>query len=326
MIAGGIEIETPLCLAPLAGVTTLPVREFFSQHGASLTHTEMISCAGLIRDNAKTFDMLKVSEHEKPLIVQLFGNDDTLVVEGAEVVLKMGVRFSGFGVNMACPMPKITRNGSGAALMKNPELAAKMVKGLKGLGLPVWVKTRKFENDDDTLRFVEVLAEAGADNVCIHGRTCAQRYEGVADREIVRKAADRFPGLIGASGDVKTSEDIREYLSFGCVEIMLARGIICNPYMFEEFGGHVRTQEGRLAEILKFSYRAEELSGEHKALVLLKRFAGSVLKYSRGSAELRRQAMTADSVYRLREIIRTGAMNYDNRIYTDRDMLKEDNV
>lgn len=303
MLVGGIEIETPLCLAPLAGITTLPVREFFSLHGASLTHTEMISCAGLIRDNAKTFDMLKVSPNEKPLVVQLFGNDDALIVQGGEIVLKRGVRFSGFGVNMACPMPKITRNGSGAALMKKPDLAAKMVKGLKGLGLPVWVKTRKLENDDDTLRFVDVLIEAGADNVCIHGRTCAQRYEGVADREIVRKAAEEFPGLIGASGDVKTLSDIYEYLSFGCVEIMLARGIILNPYMFEEFGGYVRSQEDRLAEILKFSCRAEELAGQHKALVLLKRFAGSVLRNARGSAELRRRAMTAESIDSLREII-----------------------
>ena len=326
MIVGGIEIDSPLCLAPLAGITTLPVREFFSRHGAALTHTEMISCAGLIRDNAKTFDMLKVSPDEKPLIVQLFGNNDALIVQGGEVAMKKCERFCGFGLNMACPMPKITKNGSGAALMKKPELAAKMVKGLKALGLPVWVKTRKLENDDDTLRFVEVLIESGADNVCIHGRTCAQRYEGVADKEIVRKAAMRFPGLIGASGDVKTVNDIQEYLSFGCVEIMLARGIILNPYMFEEFGGYVRSQEDRLAEILRFSFRAEELAGGHKALVLLKRFAGSVLRNARGSAELRRRAMTAESVNALREIITIGAMNNDSRICTAGNMFKEDNV
>ncbi|MBQ7544963.1 MAG: tRNA-dihydrouridine synthase family protein [Synergistaceae bacterium] len=308
---GGIELRNPLCLAPLAGITSLPVREFFSEHGASLTHTEMISCAGLVRNNAKTFDMLAVSEHEAPLIVQLFGNDDRLIAEGAEVVMKKCARFSAFGINMACPMPKITRNGSGAALMKKPDLAARMVRGVKALGLPVWVKIRRLEDDADTLRLVEVLAEAGADNVCIHGRTCAQRYEGVADREILRKAAALFPGLIGASGDVRTVDDIQEYLGYGCVVIMLARGIMSNIFLFEEFCGFSRTNEDRLNELIRFSHRAEELSGEHRALVLLKRFAGSVLRFSRGAAELRRQAMTAESVGKLREIITRGADNND---------------
>ena len=309
MIAGGLEINSPLCLAPLAGVTTLSVREFFALHGAGLTHTEMISCAGLVRDNAKTFDMLKVSEHEERVIVQLFGNDDALFSDGAEAVLRESDKFSAFGVNMACPMPKITRNGSGSALMKKPELAAKIVKGLKTFGLPVWVKMRKFENDSDTLRFVELLAEAGADNICIHGRTPAQRYEGTADRKIIAEAAKRFAGLVGASGDVKTPGDIEEYLSYGCAVVMLARGIIANPFLFEEYGGKFRTSEDRLNELLKFSYRAEELSGEHRALVALKRFAGSVLRFAHGSAELRHLAMTAGSPAELREILKRGVIS-----------------
>ncbi|MBQ7221306.1 MAG: tRNA-dihydrouridine synthase family protein [Synergistaceae bacterium] len=303
---GGLELKSPLCLAPLAGVTTLAVREFFALHGAGLTHTEMVSCAGLVRDNAKTFDMLKVSEHESQVIVQLFGNDDALVADGAEVVMKRGGRFSAFGVNMACPMPKITRNGSGSALMKKPDIAAKMVKGLKTLGLPVWVKIRKFEKPDDTLCFVDVLVSAGADNVCIHGRTPGQRYEGVADRMILAEAAGRFPGLISASGDVKTCADIEEYLSYGCVAVMLARGTLSNPFLFEEWTGRVRTQEERLNELLAFSHRAEELEGTHRAVVALKRFAGSVLRFAHGSAELRHRAMTASGLEELREILKRG--------------------
>ena len=278
----------------MAGVTTIAMREFFALHGAGLTHTEMISCAGLVRDNAKTFDMLALSEHESSVIVQLFGNDDGLVREGAEVILNRGMKFSGFGVNMACPMPKITRNGSGSALMKKPDIAAKMVKGLKTLGLPVWVKIRKFESESETLGFVEMLAEAGADNVCIHGRTPAQRYEGTADRKIAADAAKRFPGLIAASGDVKTLADIEEYLAFGCVVVMAARGALGNPFIFEEYEGRFRTQAERISELVDFAYRAKEISGEHRAVVLMKRFAGSVLKFAHGSAELRNSAMQAD--------------------------------
>ena len=297
-----------LCLAPMAGVTTLAMREFFALHGAEITHTEMISCAGLIRDNAKTFDMLELSEHEGNVIVQLFGNDDALIIQGAEVVMKRCERFSAFGVNMACPMPKITRNGSGSALMKNPELAANIVKGLKSLGLPVWVKTRKFEKAADTLHFIDVLVSSGADNVCIHGRTPSQRYEGIADREIVAEAAKNFPGLISASGDVKTCADIDEYLSYGCVNVMIARGALANPFIFEEYAGIFRPHEERLCELINFAYRARELSGEHRAVVLMKRFAGSVLKFAHGSAELRRLAMQADNLSDMLDTLKKGAM------------------
>ena len=304
--AGGLELNNALCLAPMAGVTTLAMREFFALHGAGLTHTEMISCAGLVRNNAKTFDMLEISEHEARVIVQLFGNDDALVRDGGEVVMNRGVKFSAFGVNMACPMPKITRNGSGSALMKRPDIAAKMVKGLKSLGLPVWVKMRKFESDAETLGFVDVLAEAGADNVCIHGRTPAQRYEGVTDRRIVAEAAERFPGLIAASGDVRTLADIEEYLAYGCVVVMLARGALGNPFMFEEYGGRFRTQAERIEELVEFGYRAREISGEHRAVVLMKRFAGSVLRFGHGSAELRNLAMQADNLSDILDTLKRG--------------------
>ena len=295
-----------LCLAPMAGVTTLAMREFFATHGAEITHTEMISCAGLVRDNAKTFDMLRLSEHESHVIVQLFGNDDALMLEGAEVVMKKCVRLSAFGVNMACPMPKITRNGSGSALMHKPDIAARMVKGLKTLGLPVWVKTRKFEDDSETLGFIELLVNAGADNVCLHGRTPTQRYEGTADRKIVAEAAAKFPGLISASGDVRTCADIDEYMSYGCVTVMAARGALSNPFLFEEYAGKFRTQEERVNELVKFAYRAREISGEHRAVVLMKRFAGSVLRFAHGSAELRRLAMQANNLDDLLDTIIRG--------------------
>ena len=322
-----MTLKNALCLAPMAGVTTIAMREFFALHGAGLTHTEMISCAGLVRDNAKTFDMLALSENESDVIVQLFGNDDALVREGAEVVMNRGVKFSAFGVNMACPMPKITRNGSGSALMKRPDIAAKMVKGLKSLGLPVWVKIRKFENDADTLSFVETLAEAGADNVCIHGRTPAQRYEGVADRKIVAEAAKRFPELIAASGDVKTLADIEEYLAYGCVVVMAARGALSNPFMFEEYASRFRTPAERIAELVNFAYRAREISGEHRAVVLMKRFAGSVLRFAHGSAELRNLAMQAVNLSDLLNILQHGseicALKHEANTLTQSYILKQ---
>ena len=296
MLIGGLELKSRLCLAPLAGVTSLPVREFFTELGAALTHTEMISCAGLIRDNAKTCDMLEISEREGPLVIQLFAPDCDTLISGAERAIKICKKFSGLGINMACPMPKITRNNCGAALLRKPETAREMVKGLKTLGYPVWVKIRRLEKNSDTLNFIETLATSGADNVCVHGRTASQRYEGFADRNITRLACEKFPGLISASGDVRTKDDIDEYLSLGCVAVMLARGAIANPFLF---GDSVM----RIDVLIKFAKRAEELSGEHKAVVLMKRFAGSVLRFAPSSAEKRKRVCMSTRLNELLEIL-----------------------
>ncbi len=301
-------IPNCLALAPLAGVTTLPVREFFSEHGAALTHTEMISCAGLVRDNQKTFDMLKISEREAPLVVQLFAPDEKILVAGALRVREACEKFFAFGINMACPMPKITKNFCGAALLKRTDVAANMVRELKKLNLPVWVKIRKLENDNDTLKFIENLANAGADNICVHGRTPAQRYEGLADKNILKLAAENFPGLISASGDVKTIEDINEYFSYGCVCVMLARGAIANPFLFEEYRGINRDLDKRVEILINFAYRAKELVGEHKALIAMKRFAGAVLKFSHGSAEKRNLACMSTSLDEIINILNSPAI------------------
>lgn len=293
-----------VALAPLAGVTDLPVREFFSEHGADLTHTEMISCAGLIRDNAKTFDMLKISDREVPLVIQLFAPDEKILVGGAEKVIGTCGNFFSFGINMACPMPKITKNFCGAALLKRPDTAFNMVRELKKLNRPVWVKIRKLEKDSDTLNFIELLAKAGADNICIHGRTAAQRYEGQADKKILELAAKNFPGLISASGDVKTLSDIQEYFSFGCVAVMLARGAIANPFLFEEARGVSRDFNERLEILINFAKRAEEISGEHKAIILMKRFAPPMLKFFQGSAEKRNLICTSTSLNEIIKILR----------------------
>ena len=306
MRIGGLDLAGKIFLAPLAGITTLPVREFFTEHGASLTHTEMISCAGLIRDNAKTFDMLESSEREGPLVVQLFANDSGVLVSGGEVVRERCKKFSAFGINMACPMPKITKNGCGSAILKKPGLAAEMVKGLKTLGVPVWVKMRRLEDDEDTLRFADVIISAGADNVCIHGRTPSQRYEGIADRSIISRSSREFPGMISASGDVREVKDIEEYLSMGCAGVMIARGAFSNPFMIEEYCGRYRSRDEKISELLNFAHRAYEISGEHKAVVLMKRFAGSILRNERGSAELRQKAMMSGSLEEITEILKKG--------------------
>jgi tRNA-dihydrouridine synthase len=313
-----LELDNALWLAPLAGVTTPPIRAFFSRLGAGLTHTEMVSCAGLVRGNRKTGGMLRLLPGEGPVVLQLFAGDPASMMEGAEAALECvregaPARFAALGVNMACPMPKVTKRGAGAALMGNPGVAFAMVRGLKDLGpkeqkLPVWVKTRRapsVDSETDTLRFVEGLLEAGADNICIHGRTPAQRYEGRADRSIVCAAARRFPGKISASGDVCAVEDVLEYLNGGCVGVMAARGALANPWLFplalRALGRDVPEEridpplEERFRLLRDLGESSREVSGPRLTVVLLKRLLAGALRGAKNAAELRRRAgLTTD--------------------------------
>ncbi|GHS92842.1 tRNA-dihydrouridine synthase [Synergistales bacterium] len=305
-----LTVNNPLWLAPLAGVTVPSVRRFFWRLGAGLTHTEMISAVGVIRGNRKTAGMLKILPGEGPVVLQLFAPGVRSLVEGAEKALEISsdinkTQFAALGVNMACPMPKVTKRGAGAALMNAPDTAFEMVKELKKLSFPVWIKTRRSEGErpeslSRTLRFAHMLLEAGADNICIHGRSPAQRYEGKADKEIVRALAALFPSQVSSSGDVYTPEDVLEYMGMGCVGVMLARGAVANPFLFQNslltlglsapFEPCERddTFDARVELLLKLSGELKDECGERLAVVLLKRLLAGVLKGFRKSSEARR--------------------------------------
>ncbi|MDR1733061.1 MAG: tRNA-dihydrouridine synthase family protein [Synergistaceae bacterium] len=321
--AGGLSLDNELWLAPLAGLTMPPVRQFFSRLGAGLTHTEMVSCAGLVRNNAKTLSMLRLLPDEGPVVLQLFCSDADTLVRGGEAALahrqnpedsRDSLAFAALGINMACPMPKVMKHGAGAALLHEPRTAFEMTRGLKTLGLPVWIKIRRIAADlGETLRFVEGLIEAGADNVCIHGRTAAQRYEGRGDRTTVKSAACRFPGKISASGDVYTVEDVLEYKNMGCVGVMLARGALLDPCLFPRalraLGRDIPDEqvfpgaERQIERLKTLGESAKAVCGPRLAVVLLKRLAGGTLRGIPGASELRRRLGAAREVEELLEIL-----------------------
>jgi tRNA-dihydrouridine synthase len=281
----------------------------------------MVSCMGLLRDNRKTQGMLRILPGEGPVVLQLFSGDADTMTRGAQAALEccsQSSAFAALGINMACPMPKVTKRGAGAALMGRPEVSFEMVRGLKRLGLPVWVKIRRMpdESEEKTLRFVEGLVDAGADNVCIHGRTPVQRYEGRADRTVVAAAARRFPGKIAASGDVSRVEDVKEYLDMGCVGVMLARGALANPYLFPLALGTLGRQvpdelrnptpDQRFQRLRDLSERSREVSGLSATLVLLKRLMAGMFKGVPGAGELRRRAGSATHLDELLRLLADG--------------------
>lgn len=295
---GGLEVNNPIWLAPLAGISYCSFRKFYKELGTAVVHTEMVSALGLCYKGRKTKELLYGENEQKPVALQLFGSNANDIKRGAELALEIR-KFEALEINMACPMPKVTKKGSGSALLAYPDIAAEIISSLKCFGLPVWAKIRRYAKDEDTLKFCETLLNAGADQLFLHGRTQSQRYEGKADREIVRKAASLFPNLISASGDCYTPEDFEEYLDMGCCSVLAARGVLRDlcliPKTLARLGAQIdekysspsaQTQAELICKLCDAIYDCE---GEKHALVMAHRATGAVFKGLRGSAELRRE-------------------------------------
>ena len=299
-------LTNPLLLAPLAGVTIPSIRLFFSRLGAAAVHTEMVSSAGLLRSNRKTACMLAALPGESPLVLQLFAGDGQTLRAGAERALEEG-SFAAFGINMACPMPKVLKKGAGSRLLERPEVAFDMVQTLAALGLPVWPKIRKCPTlfPLSTEAFCEGLLKAGASLVTIHGRTPAARYSGDADRTIVGTCAALFPGKICASGDVYTPGEAAGYLEGGCAAVLLARGALADPFLFARtlafLGGDVHNSyrnpspDFQMSLLLSLGDTIFAEEGPRKAVLFMKRLLAGMFKGEQGIGALRRTAASLHS-------------------------------
>ena len=311
---GGITVNNPIWLAPLAGITFGSLRKFYKDLGAGLVHTEMVSAVGLCHRGRKTKELLYGDESEHPVVLQLFGPKAEEIIKGAEVALSIR-KFDGIEINMACPMPKVTKKGSGSKLMENPAEAAAMMKILKPLGLPVWSKVRIMPewNDIDTVRFCEILFEAGADFIFVHGRTPAQRYEGRASRDAVEAIASRFPGMIGGSGDCYEPYDFADYIGRGCSAVLAGRGILRDvfiiPKTLKAMGGDIpdmftepdsELQSRLLRELGRNICKAE---CESLALMIARRMLAALFKGFPGAAQLRRRGAMARTWQEMEELL-----------------------
>lgn len=301
---GGVEAANPIWLAPMAGITFGSVRLFFRRLGAALVHTEMVSALGLCHKGRKTKELLGGSEEERPVVLQLFGADADSVAKGAEIALGIR-RYEALQVNMACPMPKVTKKGSGAKLMENPEEAARMVAALKSAGLPVWAKIRIMPEKSaiSTADFCDKLLEAGCDYLHVHGRTPAQRYEGTASRDAVQAVAQKFPGLIGGSGDCYKPEDFIDYLNRGCTSVLAGRGFLRDalliPRTLKALGADVPpelltpTIEDQAAILLELGRNIYNTEGQALALMIARRMLAALFKGFPGASQLRRRGALA---------------------------------
>ena len=185
---GNVELDNPLVLAPMAGVTDLPFRLLCKEQGVGLICMEMISAKAIYYKNKNTESLLEIHPGEKPVSLQLFGSDPVIMSEMAKKIEERP--FSILDINMGCPVPKVVNNGEGSALMKNPKLVGEIVSKIsKAIEKPVTVKIRKGFDDDNVnaVEIAKIAEDAGAAAVAVHGRTREQYYSGKADWEIIAR-------------------------------------------------------------------------------------------------------------------------------------------
>ncbi|WP_392486006.1 tRNA dihydrouridine synthase DusB [Haloimpatiens sp. FM7315] len=246
MKIGELDFKGGVFLAPMAGVTDVAFREICVLMGCELTYTEMISAKGMYYGSENTKDLLKTSDKEKNVAVQIFGSEPYIMAKAAEA-FNEELKICIVDINMGCPVPKIVKNGEGSALMKNPKLAADIVKEVKKSSTKkVTVKFRKGFTEDNinAVEFAKYMEDAGADAITLHGRTRQQMYTGEADWDIIRQVKKAVSIPVIGNGDVFSFEDAKRMRELtNCDGIMVARGVRGNPWIFKQINQMIKGQE-----------------------------------------------------------------------------------
>ena len=233
---GNIALSQPLLLAPMAGITDLPYRILLRSFGCELAFLEMVSSQSLVHESKKTRRMLSSTAADRPLGAQLLGNEENAVLKALENILPYG--FDVIDLNAACPVPKITKKGKGASLLREPKKVRSLLEVLvKNSAVPVTVKIRSgWDSDTVNARDVALHAEdAGISALTIHGRTKEQGYSGRVDYAVIKDVKEALSIPVIASGDALSPQLIRRmFHETGCDAVAVARGSLGNPWIFRD--------------------------------------------------------------------------------------------
>ena len=313
MNIGSFNINNNIFLAPMAGITDKPFRVICKQHGCGLVYSEMISAKGLYYGSKNTKTLLDIDDAEAPVAVQLFGSEPDIMGDMAEIVSR-DPKIAIIDINMGCPAPKITKNCEGSALMKDISLASKVISSVVSKSLkPVTVKFRKgWDNSSiNAVEFAAMTEESGASAIAIHGRTRTQMYSGKADLNIIKKVKEKVKIPVIGNGDIKSPEDAKKMFDFtGCDAVMIGRGALGNPWIFERTVQYLQTGEilpeptiqEKIGTVIKHLNMMYQYKGQKGVLEMRKHIAWYI-KGLKGAAAVRETVNRTEDMDELMEVL-----------------------
>lgn len=309
---GNVEIKNNIFLAPMAGVTDMPFRRLCKEFGAGMIYTEMASSKAVHYGSEKTKGIYEVFEDERPVGIQIFGSDPTVMAETASILSAFADIID---INMGCPANKIVKNGEGSALMKNLELAGEIItQVVKASKVPVTVKMRKGWNDElvNAVELAKIAEECGAKLITVHGRTREDMYSGNADLDIIKKVKESVNIPVIGNGDITSGEKAKEMFEVtGCDGIMIGRGAQGNPWIFKSVISYLENgivlpepnANDKINMALKHLNLTKEYKGEYVAVREMRKHIAWYLKGIPGSSQLKEIINREENIEKVEEIL-----------------------
>lgn len=312
MKIGNVSIDGYAALAPMAGVADKAFRQLCMDFGACYCVSEMVSSKGISYNSVKSAELMEISESEHPCAVQIFGTEPDTMALAAQFALRYKPEI--IDINMGCPAPKISGNGAGAALMKDPKLCSEIVKAVvDAVSIPVTAKIRKgFDSDNiNAVEIAQICESAGACAITVHGRTREQYYSGVVDLDIIKAVKEAVKVPVIGNGDIVTPVDAKRMYEYtGCDLVMIGRGALGNPWIFSDINAYFNGDKPRgvafeqKMQVLKQHIESlVEHKGEFIGMKEARAHISHYLKGFAGAAQLRNDACRVSTLKDLYALI-----------------------